>query len=113
MKLSLIAKSILEGAPAKIGPSLSLPKQEEYRKAANKVASILVSRDKMSPEQAKDYITRRIPNHPEFTSLVSQAIDSITRQSTFPSGVPADTPKPISPNQPGIAGRALPRLPDA
>jgi hypothetical protein len=109
--LGHIARAIVEGAPAKIGPSLSLPKQEEYRNAAIRVADLLVTKQGMSTEQAKNYITRKIPNHPEFTSLVDMALDDYANQTVSPpSRTPtADSPKPLSPNQPGIAGKSEPQ----
>jgi len=109
VKLSNIAKSIIEGAPAPIEPKLPLPKQEEYRKAAIRMADALITKQGMSPEQAKNYMVRKIPNHPELTSLVSMAIDDYAKQHVSPPGWPtSDVPKPNTASQGGIARKSEP-----
>lgn len=108
--LSFIAHKVFkEGAPAPIESKLPLPKQEEYRKSAIRVAGLLMKM--MSTEQAKNYITRKCPNHPEFTSLVSKAIDDYANQVVSPPGWPSsDSPKPNSPTQPGLARKSEPPM---
>ena len=108
--LSFIAHKVFEGAPAPIEPKLPLPKQEEYRKAAIRVADLLLKKHGMTTEQAKNYITRRIPNHPEFTSLVSKCVDDYANATVSPPGWPSiDYPKPNTPDQPGVARKAEPQ----